>query len=166
MARHGGGSQSRSKQAGLERTQKQLQREVEKLKVAFGELKAENQALRETIVNLTHENQLLKRRLYGNKTERARTAETQLTFGELLKEEAALDEQLAQLVADAQGAAEALGATEATQDSTTPTEPPGDAKTPKRRGRRDLSKRFMMGVCFWPRRCLQSTAHETEIQRA
>ncbi|MCA9646579.1 MAG: hypothetical protein KC492_38095, partial [Myxococcales bacterium] len=101
--------------------QKQLLREVEKLKVAFGELKeenqelrAENQALRETIVQLTHENQLLKRRLYGNKTERARTAETQLTFGELLKEEAALDEQLAQLVADAQSAAETLGGGEAT----------------------------------------------------
>ncbi len=89
--------------------QKQLLREFEKLKVAFGELKAENQelraenqALRETIVQLTHENQLLKRRLYGKKTERARTAETQLSFRELLKEEAALDEQLAQLVGDAQ----------------------------------------------------------------
>ena len=146
MARYGSGSQSRSKQAELGRAQKQQQREFEKLKVAFGELKAENQelraenqALRETIVNLTHENQLLKRRLYGNKTERARTAETQLTFGELLKEEAVLDEQLAQLVADAQSAAETLGGGEATQDAATPTQPPGDAKAPKRRGRRDLS---------------------------
>ncbi|MCA9641514.1 MAG: IS66 family transposase, partial [Myxococcales bacterium] len=153
MARHGSGSQSRSKQAELGRAQKQLLREVEKLKVAFDELKAgneelragndelrvgnarlraENEALRETIVHLTHENQLLKRRLYGNKTERARTTETQLSFGELLKDEAALDEQLAQAVADAQSAAEA-------NEAAAPAEPPGETPTPKQRGRRDLS---------------------------
>ncbi|MEZ4371475.1 MAG: hypothetical protein R3B07_11650 [Polyangiaceae bacterium] len=77
---------------------------------------------RETIVHLAHENQLLKRRLYGNKTERARTAETQLSFGELLKDEAALDGQLAQVVADAHSAAEA-------SEDAAPPEPPGETKT-------------------------------------
>jgi Transposase C of IS166 homeodomain len=45
-------------------------------------IKAESTAkvasLEETIGNLAHENALLKRRLYGNKTERSRTSELQL----------------------------------------------------------------------------------------
>jgi hypothetical protein len=36
------------------------------------------------VPNLTHENELLKRRIYGNKTERTQTTEPQLTLGNLL----------------------------------------------------------------------------------
>lgn len=44
-----------------------LQAEVV-LKTRFAESESRNDALEETIVNLTHENELLKRRIYGNKT--------------------------------------------------------------------------------------------------
>ena len=44
-------------------------------------------SLRETMLNLTHENQLLKRRIYGNKTERTQTSEFQLALGDLLDDE-------------------------------------------------------------------------------
>jgi hypothetical protein len=51
-------------------------------------------SLRETVLNLTHENELLKRRLYGNKTERSRTSELQLALGDLLDGEKRLQKQL------------------------------------------------------------------------
>ena len=46
--------------------------------------------LEETIANLAHENMLLKRRLFGNKTERSQTSEMQLALGDLLAAEAQL----------------------------------------------------------------------------
>ena len=61
-----------------------LQAEVVGLKTRFMEAETRNEALEETIVNLTHENELLKRRIYGNKTERTGTSELQLTLGNLL----------------------------------------------------------------------------------
>ena len=131
MARRSGSSQ-----VDISRVLADLQRELSKLKVEFAELKAENErlrtenaALKQTVVNLTHENLLLTRRLYGNKTERNRTAETQLSFGDLLQAEAALDEQLAEAIADAQ----------ATADAAELPPPPSSPKERKRRGRRDLS---------------------------
>src|SRR6188768_3225913 len=51
-------------------------------------------SLEETIVNLAHENELLKRRLYGTKTERLRTSENQLALGDLLNDEKQLQKQL------------------------------------------------------------------------
>ncbi len=69
-------------------------------------LKLERDALTKMVVNLTHENEVLKRRLYGNKTERADTTEAQLTFGNLLEDQSALQDQLdeaaAAALADAQ----------------------------------------------------------------
>jgi hypothetical protein len=47
-------------------------------------------ALEGTIANLAHENTLLRRRLYGNKTERSVTNELQLALGDLLAGEAQL----------------------------------------------------------------------------
>src|SRR5688572_26664488 len=61
----------------------------------------QNESLRETIVNLTHENQLLKRRIYGNKTERTQTSELQLSLGDLFETEKQLQKQLDQAVAQA-----------------------------------------------------------------
>ena len=50
----------------------------------MGEREQQNESLRETILNLTHEKEILRRRLYGNKTERGRTSVLQLTRGTLL----------------------------------------------------------------------------------
>ncbi len=92
-------------------------------------LKAESESLRETIVNLTHENTLLKRRLYGNKTERLRTSELQLSLGDMLDAEKQLQKDLD----DAVRAAE----TDARLDGDGPA-PDSNGKR-KGRGRRDLS---------------------------
>jgi transposase len=83
-------------------------------------------SLQETIVNLTHENELLKRRLYGNKTERMHTSELQLSLGNLLDSEKQLQKDLDAAVAKARGDS---------PDGETP------ERTPKAKpkGRRDLS---------------------------
>ncbi len=62
-------------------------------------------SLEETIANLAHENTLLKRRLYGNKTERSHTVEAQLALGDLLAAEAQLQKELEAAVAKAQAGA-------------------------------------------------------------
>jgi hypothetical protein len=51
-------------------------------------------SLQETIVNLAHENELLKRRLFGTKTEKLCTSENQLALGDLLSDEKQLQKQL------------------------------------------------------------------------
>ncbi|HEX8107361.1 MAG TPA: IS66 family transposase [Kofleriaceae bacterium] len=93
-------------------------------------IKAESTAkvasLEETIGNLAHENALLKRRLYGNKTERSRTSELQLALGEMLAGEAQLQGELDAAVGKAKDAIEPE-----------PKPAPGPRATPK--GRRDLS---------------------------
>ena len=82
-------------------------------------------ALEESLTELAHENTLLKRRLFGNRTERARTSEMQLALGDLLASEAALQADLDAAVAAATAAA--------------PTDPAGKRKgTPRAHGRRDL----------------------------
>jgi len=84
-------------------------------------------SLQETIVNLAHENELLKRRLYGTKTERLRTSENQLALGDLLSSEKQLQKQLDAAV----GQASSAGA-----ESSEPAPPPAPKAKPK--GRRDL----------------------------
>lgn len=61
-------------------------------------LKLQIQALHETLGNLTHENDLLKRRLFGTKSERSRTSEMQLTLGELFDAQKALQKKLDEAV--------------------------------------------------------------------
>lgn len=92
------------------------------------ESEVQNESLRETIVNLTHENQLLKRRIYGNKTERLKTSELQLSLGDLLDAEKRLQKQLDEAVAKAH--ADGKGASE--------TVPPSEKPKPKPKGRGDL----------------------------
>jgi transposase len=105
-----------------------LQVELVGVKSQMRESEAQNASLRETIVNLTHENQLLKRRIFGNKTERTQTSELQLALGSLLDEEKQLQKQLDQAVANAK---------EAGNDSDGASRPPEKAKS-KPTGRRDL----------------------------
>ena len=76
-----------------------LQVELVGVKSRMHERTIEVDSLRETIVNLTHENQLLKRRIYGHKTERSQTCELQLSLGDLLAAEKQLQKQLDQAVA-------------------------------------------------------------------
>jgi hypothetical protein len=84
-------------------------------------------SLQETIVNLAHENELLKRRLYGTKTERLRTSENQLALGDLLNEQKQLQKQLDAAVKKAKSAGD---------ESSEPAPPPAPKAKPK--GRRDL----------------------------
>lgn len=94
-------------------------------------MKAETTAkvasLEDTIANLAHENALLKRRLYGNKTERSHTSETQLALGDLLAGEAQLQKDLNAAVAKAEADLEPE-----------PTPPSGPRDGAKPKGRRDL----------------------------
>src|SRR5687768_16317226 len=82
-------------------------------------------SLEDTITGLAHENALLKRRLYGNKTERSLTSEMQLALGDLLADQAQLQKDLDKKVKDEKDAA--------------PPEPEGSG-TPRPHGRRDLSE--------------------------
>jgi transposase len=101
-----------------------LQSELVGVKAAFD---AKVSSLEETIANLAHENQLLKRRLFGNKTERSHTSETQLALGDLLAAEARLQKELDAAVAAAN------------QDAGGETEKPGGGgQRAKPKGRRDL----------------------------
>jgi len=100
-----------------------LQSELVGVKAQMG---AKVASLEETIANLAHENALLKRRLFGNKTERSHTSEAQLAFGDLLAAEERLQKELDAAVAKAK---EDAGGEQ--QPAT-----PGGRKKPK--GRRDL----------------------------
>ena len=82
-------------------------------------------ALEDSLTDLAHENALLKRRLFGSKTERTRTSELQLALGDLLAVEAKLQADLDASVDKARAAA--------------PKAEPGDATvTPRPHGRRNL----------------------------
>jgi len=105
-----------------------LQVELVGLKSRVTERDVQNDSLRETILNLTHENELLRRRLYGNKTERSQTSELQLTLGNLLDAENQLQKQLDEAVAKAKNGA-------AGDDAAAP----GEQSKPKPKGRRDLA---------------------------
>jgi peptidoglycan hydrolase CwlO-like protein len=84
-----------------------LQSELVGLKAEMGTKVA---TLEETIANLAHENAILKRRLFGNKTERSHTSEAQLAFGDLLAAEERLQKELDDAVANAkEGAGVAAG---------------------------------------------------------
>jgi transposase len=106
-----------------------LQTELVGVKSQMRESEAQNESLRETIVQLTHENQLLKRRLFGNKTERTQTSELQLALGSLLDEEKQLQKQLDEAVSNAAAAGN--------EGDGTPS-PPGGKTKAKPTGRRDL----------------------------
>lgn len=64
-------------------------------------LKLQIQALQETIGNLSQENDLLRRRLYGTKSERSHTSEMQMSLGDLLDVQKALQKQLDEAVTKA-----------------------------------------------------------------
>jgi transposase len=119
-----------------------LQAELVGLKSHVAERDTQIASLQETVLNLTHENALLKRRIYGNKTERAHTSELQLALGNLLSDEKLLQKQLEAAIVQAR---ESAG-----DDNATP--PAADEKVKaKPKGRRDLSistlPRFLLEIC-------------------
>jgi transposase len=99
-------------------------------------------ALESTLVNHASEIELLKRRLFGPKSERSGTSELQLRLGDLLADEARLQKELDELT-------QKEPAPDAPADTPTPPPPPssnGDAvgtgnkpDRAKPKGRRDLS---------------------------
>lgn len=103
-----------------------LQMELVGLQSRMSERDAQIDSLRETVLNLTHENELLRRRIYGNKTERSGTSEMQLTLGSLLGSEKQLQKQLDEALSKV--------AEETPEDAQSKDKP-----KPKPKGRRDLS---------------------------
>jgi transposase len=101
-----------------------LQSELVGLKAEMGTKVA---TLEETIANLAHENAILKRRLFGNKTERIHTSEAQLAFGDMLAAEKRLQKELDEAIAGTKAEAGVAGQEPGT---------PGERKKPK--GRRNL----------------------------
>ncbi|MGH9889016.1 MAG: IS66 family transposase, partial [bacterium] len=84
-------------------------------------------SLQDTITELAHENALLKRRLFGNKTEHSHTVEAQLALGDLLAAEVQLQKELDAAVAKAKE-----------ETDPEPKPPGGPRDRPKPTGRRDL----------------------------
>lgn len=78
---------------------------VAALQAELAEMATKVAALEASLTDLAHENALLKRRLFGNKTERSGTSEMQLTLGDLLAGEAALQAELTAVVGKAEDAA-------------------------------------------------------------
>jgi transposase len=109
----------------LARLNAALQAELVTIKA---EITAKVTSLEDTIANLAHENELLKRRLYGNKTERSHTSELQLALGDLLAGEAKLQGELDDAVGKAAAAVDP-----------DPKPETGARERAKPKGRRDLS---------------------------
>lgn len=123
------------------------------LREVIASLEGKQAALESTLVNHASEIELLKRRLFGPKSERTGTSELQLRLGDLLADETRLQKELDELTKEApgdDGEAEPPApdtAAEAASESDTP--PPsssggsGDASDKpdraKPKGRRDLS---------------------------
>lgn len=97
------------------------------LQAERAEMAAKVAALEESLTDLAHENALLKRRLFGIRTERSQTSELQLALGDLLATEAKLQADLDAAVGKAEAAA--------------PPDPEAKGKgkrTPRPHGRRNL----------------------------
>ncbi len=102
-----------------------LQAEMAAKAAEAAALAAKVTALEESLTDLAHENTLLKRRLFGIRTERSQTSELQLALGDLLATEAKLQAELDAAVEKAGEAA--------------PPAPPGTGTgTPRPHGRRNL----------------------------
>ena len=71
---------------------------IEALRSHIVSLEGKIAALEAALVNYASENELLKRKLYGTKSERNDTSELQLLLGDMLQDQAKLQEELAKLV--------------------------------------------------------------------
>ena len=103
------------------------------LQAERAEMAAKVASLEGSLTELAHENALLKRRLFGSKTERLMTSELQLAFGDLLAAEAKLQADLDASIENANDAA--------------PTPDPSKIKgKPRPHGRRNLDASKLLRV--------------------
>lgn len=127
-----------------------LRKEVEErdariaaLRDVISSLEGKQAALESTLVNHASEIELLKRRLFGPRSERSGTNELQLTLGDLLAEDARLQQELESLTKETPtdpsdaAAPDSTSATETKPQDVPPGSKPRGSKKPK--GRRDLS---------------------------
>ena len=92
-------------------------------------LEGKNEALQSALINHAHEIELLKRRLFGQRSERTGTNEDQLLLGDLLAEAAELQKQL-----------DALNAAGGNAGGDKPDDAPKPKDKAKPKGRRDLAQ--------------------------
>jgi hypothetical protein len=102
---------------------------IAKLQSTIASLQGTITALESALVNHASENEVLKRRLYGTKSERGGTSELQLMLGDLLTQQASLQKELEELAKKGDETAEPLA----------PAPAPPTVEKPRPKGRRDLS---------------------------
>lgn len=101
-------------------------------------LEGKKAALESSLINHANEIEILKRRLFGPRTERTGTSELQLTLGDILADDTRLQQELdAQTKGDALAPADDDAAAAKGEDAK-PASPPPKARA-KPKGRRDLS---------------------------
>ncbi len=114
---------------------------IASLRDVIASLEGKQAALESSLINHASEIEILKRRLYGPRSERTGTNELQLTLGDLLADDERLQKELdAQTKGDASNAPAATTSAEgsvASLGGTPPAAPPNGKAKPK--GRRDLS---------------------------
>jgi transposase len=103
------------------------------LRSLLASLEGQVVALQSALINHATEIEILKRRLFGPRTERGGTSELQLLLGDMLAQHAALQKQLDDALAKKREGEEATPA------KPPPPPPPPSANRPKPKGRRDLS---------------------------
>ena len=107
------------------------------LRAIIASLEGKNAALQSSLINHANEIEILKRRLFGPRSERTETSELQLTLGDILEADARLQKELDEKAKE--DAPE--DASPPKDDDTKPASPPADEPKPKPKpkGRRDLS---------------------------
>jgi transposase len=114
-----------------------LQAEIAQIRI---DMRLQAERLMATIERLREENQILRRRLYGNRTERGNTSEAQLAFADLLLVEKDLQEQLDR------ARAMAKSIDKEHDDGAGGGDDSSKSKKKSPRGRRDLSQSTLMRV--------------------
>jgi hypothetical protein len=114
----------------LRREVAERDRLIASLRSLIASLEGKIAALQSALIGHANENELLKRRLFGPRSERGGTNELQLLLGELLADQQALQKELDSLEGK-------TGGTEEPSPASPPLGPPPQRPPPK--GRRDLS---------------------------
>lgn len=110
---------------------------VRSLREVIASLEGRMAALESALVNHANENEVLKRRLFGPRTERSGTSELQLSLGDLLKQQEELQKKLDEAVRKSRDEDSAAAASDGDDNSATPKDKPA-RPTPK--GRRNLAE--------------------------
>jgi len=109
---------------------------IQSLRDVVANLEGRMAALESALVNTANENEILKRRLFGPRSERSGTSELQLTLGNLLEEQKQLQKKLDEAVRKSKEG-DAAGASCVDGDEPPKKEPP---TKPSPKGRRNLAE--------------------------